>query len=123
MRWAWPRANACDREAASSRSRSRQAAFSRSSEVAVGTGPWDHESRPSYAKVDRVLEVYRDPVAARLAPFGSHIGDGEHRHGGNEADQRHRDEQRQQHRLDAALRDVDLLAGGRGGRIQGAHET
>jgi hypothetical protein len=26
-------------------------------QVAVGTGPWDHESRPSYAKVDRVLEV------------------------------------------------------------------
>lgn len=32
-------------------------------QVAVGTGPWDRESRPSYAKVDRVLEV--EPAAVR----------------------------------------------------------
>jgi hypothetical protein len=32
-------------------------------QVAVGTGPWDHELRPSYAKVDRVLSV--DPALVR----------------------------------------------------------
>ena len=32
-------------------------------QVPVGTGPWDHESRPSYAKVDRILEV--DPAGVR----------------------------------------------------------
>jgi hypothetical protein len=32
-------------------------------QVPVGTGPWDHQGRPSYAKVDRVLEV--DPARVR----------------------------------------------------------
>lgn len=32
-------------------------------QVAVGTGPWDREGRPSYAKVDRLLDV--DPAAVR----------------------------------------------------------
>ena len=32
-------------------------------QVAVGTGPWDHESRPSYAKVERILAV--DPARVR----------------------------------------------------------
>ena len=26
-------------------------------QVAVGTGPWDRERRPSYAKLDRLLEI------------------------------------------------------------------
>ncbi len=32
-------------------------------QVAVGTGAWDREGRPSYAKVDRLLDV--DPSAVR----------------------------------------------------------
>jgi hypothetical protein len=32
-------------------------------QVLVGTGPWDRDARPSYAKVDRVLEI--DPTAVR----------------------------------------------------------
>ena len=32
-------------------------------QVLVGTGPWDHDGRPSYAKLDRVLEV--DPAQVR----------------------------------------------------------
>lgn len=32
-------------------------------QVAVGRGPWDREGRPSYAKVERLLEV--DPVQVR----------------------------------------------------------
>lgn len=32
-------------------------------QVVVGTGPWDRESRPSYAKLDRILQV--DPGAVR----------------------------------------------------------
>jgi hypothetical protein len=32
-------------------------------QVAVGTGPWDREGRPSYAKLDRILEV--DPAQVR----------------------------------------------------------
>ncbi len=32
-------------------------------QVAVGTGPWDSEGRPSYAKVERVLDV--DPNSVR----------------------------------------------------------
>lgn len=32
-------------------------------QVAVGTGPWDREGRPSYAKLDRILEV--DPGQVR----------------------------------------------------------
>ena len=32
-------------------------------QVAVGTGPWDREGRPSYAKVERVLDV--DPNQVR----------------------------------------------------------
>ncbi len=35
----------------------------RESQVAVGTGPWDREGRPSYAKVDRLLDI--DPDAVR----------------------------------------------------------
>jgi hypothetical protein len=31
-------------------------------EIPVGTGPWDREGRPSYAKVDRILEVDADQV-------------------------------------------------------------
>jgi hypothetical protein len=31
-------------------------------QVPVGTGPWDREGRPSYAKVDRVLDVVPDQV-------------------------------------------------------------
>ena len=31
-------------------------------QVAVGSGPWDRESRTSYAKVDRVLEIEPDSV-------------------------------------------------------------
>jgi len=26
-------------------------------QVPIGTGPWDHEGRPSYAKLDRILDV------------------------------------------------------------------
>lgn len=32
-------------------------------QVGVGTGPWDPEGRPSYAKLDRILEV--DPTQVR----------------------------------------------------------
>ena len=32
-------------------------------QVAVGTGPWDREGRPSYAKVERILDV--DPHQVR----------------------------------------------------------
>lgn len=32
-------------------------------QVAIGTGPWDHEGRPSYVKLDRVLDV--DPAQVR----------------------------------------------------------
>ncbi|MCU1394072.1 MAG: hypothetical protein JWM34_2500 [Ilumatobacteraceae bacterium] len=32
-------------------------------QIAVGTGPWDHEGRPSYAKLDRILDV--DPSQVR----------------------------------------------------------
>ncbi|MCU1366169.1 MAG: hypothetical protein JWN39_1808 [Ilumatobacteraceae bacterium] len=32
-------------------------------QVAVGTGPWDREGRPSYAKLDRILDV--DPSQVR----------------------------------------------------------
>jgi acetyl esterase/lipase len=32
-------------------------------QVAVGTGPWDRQGRPSYAKIDRLLEV--DPKRVR----------------------------------------------------------
>ncbi len=32
-------------------------------QVSVGTGPWDRDGRPSYAKLDRVLEV--DPAQVR----------------------------------------------------------
>jgi PemK-like, MazF-like toxin of type II toxin-antitoxin system len=32
-------------------------------QVGVGTGPWDREGRPSYAKLDRVLDV--DPKQVR----------------------------------------------------------
>lgn len=32
-------------------------------QVPVGTGPWDRESRPSYAKLDRVLDI--DPRTVR----------------------------------------------------------
>ena len=32
-------------------------------QVAVGTGPWDRDGRPSYAKLDRVLDV--DPEQIR----------------------------------------------------------
>ncbi|MEO6122087.1 MAG: type II toxin-antitoxin system PemK/MazF family toxin [Ilumatobacteraceae bacterium] len=32
-------------------------------QVLVGTGPWDREGRPSYAKLDRILEV--DPTQVR----------------------------------------------------------
>ena len=32
-------------------------------QVPVGTGPWDRESRPSYAKLDRILQI--DPGAVR----------------------------------------------------------
>jgi hypothetical protein len=35
----------------------------RERQIAVGTGPWDQRSRPSYANLDRVLEV--DPAAVR----------------------------------------------------------
>jgi len=35
----------------------------REPQVLVGRGPWDHEGRSSYAKVDRVIEV--DPTAMR----------------------------------------------------------
>ncbi len=35
----------------------------REPQVAVGTGPWDRDGRPSYAKVDRLLDV--DPDAVR----------------------------------------------------------
>ena len=39
-------------------------------QVLVGTGPWDREGRPSYAKLDRILEV--DP--ARVRREGSILG-------------------------------------------------
>ena len=32
-------------------------------QVAIGTGPWDHEGRPSYVKLDRILDV--DPAQVR----------------------------------------------------------
>lgn len=32
-------------------------------QVAIGTGPWDHEGRPSYVKLDRILDV--DPTQVR----------------------------------------------------------
>ena len=32
-------------------------------QVSVGTGPWDREGRPSYAKLDRILEI--DPTQVR----------------------------------------------------------
>jgi len=32
-------------------------------QVCVGTGPWDRDGRPSYAKLERVLEV--DPAQVR----------------------------------------------------------
>ncbi|HEY4333190.1 MAG TPA: type II toxin-antitoxin system PemK/MazF family toxin [Ilumatobacteraceae bacterium] len=32
-------------------------------QVAVGRGPWDHDGRQSYAKLDRILEV--DPAQVR----------------------------------------------------------
>ena len=32
-------------------------------QVLVGTGPWDREGRPSYAKLDRVLDI--DPAQVR----------------------------------------------------------
>lgn len=35
----------------------------KTSTVEVGTGPWDSRSRPSYAKVDRLLDI--DPEAVR----------------------------------------------------------
>jgi hypothetical protein len=31
-------------------------------QVPVGTGPWDREGRPSYARIDRVLDVVPDQV-------------------------------------------------------------
>lgn len=31
-------------------------------QVAVGTGPWDREGRPSYARVERVIDVEVDHV-------------------------------------------------------------
>ena len=31
-------------------------------QVAVGTGPWDREGRPSYAKLERLLEIDPDQV-------------------------------------------------------------
>jgi hypothetical protein len=34
----------------------------RAERIAVGTGAWDGEHRPSYAKVDRVLHVRADQV-------------------------------------------------------------
>ena len=39
-------------------------------QVAVGTGPWDKEGRPSYAKLDRILDV--DP--AQIRREGSILG-------------------------------------------------
>ncbi len=35
----------------------------REPQIAVGTGPWDREGRPSFAKVDRVLDI--EPSAVR----------------------------------------------------------
>jgi len=35
----------------------------RSDHIEVGTGPWDPQNRPSYAKVDRLLDI--DPGAVR----------------------------------------------------------
>jgi hypothetical protein len=35
----------------------------RADHVEVGTGPWDSQGRPSYAKVDRLLDI--DPTAVR----------------------------------------------------------
>ena len=32
-------------------------------QVPVGTGPWDRDARPSYAKLDRILEI--DPLTVR----------------------------------------------------------
>ncbi|MBC7663510.1 MAG: type II toxin-antitoxin system PemK/MazF family toxin, partial [Caulobacter sp.] len=32
-------------------------------QVPVGTGPWDREGRPSYAKIERILDV--DPSQVR----------------------------------------------------------
>ena len=32
-------------------------------QVAIGTGPWDHEGRPSYVKLDRILDI--DPAQVR----------------------------------------------------------
>ena len=31
-------------------------------QVAIGTGPWDREGRPSYARLERLLELDRDAV-------------------------------------------------------------
>jgi hypothetical protein len=31
-------------------------------QVAVGSGPWDHSGRPSFAKIDRVLDVVPEQV-------------------------------------------------------------
>lgn len=33
-----------------------------SAQIGVGTGPWDREGRPSYARIDRVLDVDPDQV-------------------------------------------------------------
>ena len=54
-------------------------AHDREPQVLVGTGPWDRDGRPSYAKLDRVLEVDaaqvrregRDPVSRPLRRLGS----------------------------------------------------
>ena len=35
----------------------------REPQIAVGTGPWDRDGRPSFAKVDRVLDI--EPSAVR----------------------------------------------------------
>ena len=34
----------------------------REPQVPVGTGPWDREGRPSYARLERLLELDRDAV-------------------------------------------------------------
>ena len=37
--------------------------------LAVGTGPWDHERRPSWAKIDRVIALRPDHVRREGAIF------------------------------------------------------
>ena len=45
-------------------------------QVAVGPGPWDREGRPSYAKIERVLDVDPDQVRREGAVLGeAHFAD------------------------------------------------